>query len=185
MKNLKYIILLLLLFISAISISMYKTKNNKNTETIDKKKLIKILNKAFADEWLAYYQYWIGSQVAKGRMQTKVIEELKEHAADELKHAQMIVSRILQLGGTPILNPKDWAKERNCKYLTPSNFNVKNILEQNIEAEQCAIKVYRILVEMTQNKDRITYSIVSEILKDEIEHEDDLKLILEDIKLIK
>jgi len=25
--------------------------------------LVKLLNKAFSDEWLAYYQYWIGSMI--------------------------------------------------------------------------------------------------------------------------
>lgn len=33
----------------------------------DVKKLLDMLNKAYADEWLAYYQYWVGSKVACGR----------------------------------------------------------------------------------------------------------------------
>ena len=28
--------------------------------------LVKLLNKAFSDEWLAYYQYWIGSKIVRG-----------------------------------------------------------------------------------------------------------------------
>ena len=35
---------------------------------IDVDNLIKVLNKALADEWLAYYQYWVGAKVAKGPM---------------------------------------------------------------------------------------------------------------------
>ena len=31
---------------------------------VDNKKLVDLLNVAFAEEWLAYYQYWIGAQVA-------------------------------------------------------------------------------------------------------------------------
>ena len=31
--------------------------------SIDPEEVITLLNKAFADEWLAYYQYWIGTKV--------------------------------------------------------------------------------------------------------------------------
>jgi ferritin-like protein len=68
---------------------------------IDVKKLITLLNKAFSDEWLAYYQYWIGSKVVKGPMKEAVIAELVQHSADELRHAEMLTTRIIQLGGTP------------------------------------------------------------------------------------
>jgi hypothetical protein len=36
-------------------------------------KLLNLLNKALADEWLAYYQYWIGAKVVKGPMKDAVI----------------------------------------------------------------------------------------------------------------
>ena len=72
--------------------------------------LLKAMNKALADEWLAYYQYWVGSKVAVGRMRGIIAGELEEHANEELKHANMLTERILQLGGTPILNPEQWKK---------------------------------------------------------------------------
>jgi bacterioferritin len=34
---------------------------------MDVKQLLNLLNIAFADEWLAYYQYWLGAKVVKGR----------------------------------------------------------------------------------------------------------------------
>jgi len=33
---------------------------------MDVTKVLELLNKAFADEWLAYYQYWLGSKVMPG-----------------------------------------------------------------------------------------------------------------------
>ena len=68
---------------------------------LDVEELLKVLNKALADEWLAYYQYWIGSKVLVGPMKGEVETELIEHATDELRHADMLVQRIIQLGGTP------------------------------------------------------------------------------------
>ena len=42
--------------------------------------LIETLNAALADEWLAYYQYWVGAKVAKGPMRGTVAAELVQHA---------------------------------------------------------------------------------------------------------
>jgi bacterioferritin len=149
---------------------------------VDVKKLIKLLNKALADEWLAYYQYWIGSKVAVGRMRGIIAEELAEHAGEELKHAGMLVERITQLGGTPLIDPQQWFKETNCGYDKPSNPSTKILLKQNIKGEQCAIGVYNELLAFLKDKDIITYKIVLDILEDEIEHEEDLEAILQDMK---
>ena len=62
---------------------------------IDIPELIMMLNKALADEWLAYYQYWIGAKVAVGVPKEAVVAELIQHAADELRHAGMLADRII------------------------------------------------------------------------------------------
>lgn len=152
---------------------------------MDVGKLIELLNKALADEWLAYYQYWIGAKVVKGQMRGEVVAELVQHTGDELRHAGMLVDRIIQLGGTPILKPEDWYKMTNCGYDAPEDPHVKTVLKQNIKGEQCAIDTYQKLTEVIKDKDSVTYFIVLEILKDEIEHEEDLQSLLEDIELIK
>jgi bacterioferritin len=152
---------------------------------VDVDKLVKMLNKALADEWLAYYQYWIGAKVAKGPMRGAVTAELEQHAGEELKHAEMLVTRIIQLGGTPILRPEDWYKMTNCGYDAPVDPAVKKLLEQNIKGEQCAIAVYQKMVDMLKDKDAITYNMAVSILADEVEHEEDLQAILEDLSLMK
>ncbi len=148
----------------------------------DVKKVVDELNKALSDEWLAYYQYWLGEKLVKGRFRERVAAELGQHAGDELKHAGMIADRIIQLGGTPVLKPEDWYKLTNCGYEPPSDPGVIPILKQNIKGEQCAIEVYQKLSDILKDKDSITYYMVLSILKDEIEHEDDLINILEDIQ---
>ncbi|CAM3887466.1 ferritin-like domain-containing protein [Arcobacter cloacae] len=143
--------------------------------------IINLLNKAYADEWLAYYQYFIESKVVKGIMKDAAIVELNQHATDELRHANMIADRILQLGGIPILHPNDWMKYTNCGYDAPNNFDVVAILKDAIKGEQCAIHTYSEIVEITRNKDIVTYDIVSQILADEVEHEEDLQTLHDDI----
>jgi bacterioferritin len=152
---------------------------------LDVNELIKKLNNALADEWLAYYQYWVASKIVEGPLRGVAEREFAEHADEELKHANMLVERILQLGGTPLLKPEDWDKATNCGYDEPSNPAVKRLLEQNIKAEQCAIDVYKELIEMTRGKDDVTYYMVFEILQDEVEHEDELQQIEDDLKHVK
>jgi len=147
----------------------------------DVKKIITLLNKAFADEWLAYYQYWVGAKVARGQMRNAVTAELEQHAGEELKHAGMLTERIIQLGGTPILKPEDWYKQTNCGYDAPNDPSVKALLKQNIKGEQCAIEVYKKLAEATKGTDVITYHLALQIMADEIEHEEDLEALLEDM----
>ncbi|MBD3285663.1 ferritin [candidate division WOR-3 bacterium] len=152
---------------------------------LDVNELLTELNKAFADEWLAHYMYWLGAKVAMGPMKGEVITELTEHAADELRHAEMLADRIVELGGIPVVEPKLWYEMTNCGYDAPSDPFVRKLVEQNIEAERCAIDVYDKLVKMVEGKDRKTFNILQEILEDEIEHEDDLEALIEDMDLLK
>ena len=146
--------------------------------------LIGHLNRAFADEWLAYYQYWIGAKVVKGPMKENLIAELIEHANDELRHADMVANRILQLGGTPILKPEEWYQQTNCGYDPPDDNYVKTIIQQNIKGEQCAIDVYKKIMDSTKDKDMLTYNMALQILEDEVEHEEDLQSLQEDLELM-
>jgi len=152
---------------------------------IDVDNLIKVLNKALADEWLAYYQYWVGAKVAKGPMRGAVTAELIQHATEELGHAELLANRILQLGGTPLLKPEDWYKMTNCGYEAPEDPYVEVLLDQNIKGEQCAIGAYQQLVELTKEADPVTYEMALQIMTDEIEHEEDLQALAEDIQLMK
>jgi bacterioferritin len=147
-------------------------------------RVIELLNKAYADEWLAYYQYWIGAKVVAGPMKDAVIGELMQHAADELRHADMVSNRIIQLGGTPLTNPKQWFEMSNCAYDDPAEPYVKKILEQNIAGEQCAISVYHALIAEVMPKDPVTYNLAVQILQDEVEHEEDLQSLQEDLVMM-
>ena len=146
--------------------------------------LIKLLNKALADEWLAYYQYWIGAKVVKGPMKDAVIAELDLHATEELSHAVLLTTRIIQLGGTPVLSPAEWMKITNCGYDAPTDPYVEKVLEQNIKGEQCAIKTYSHLLDLTREGDPVTYNIILTILSQEVEHEEDLDALREDLELM-
>jgi len=151
---------------------------------MDVNQLLDLLNKAFCDEWFAYYQYWLGAKVVKGPMKDAVASELLIHATEELAHADLVANRIIQLGGKPIAEPKLWYQWSGCGYDAPNNEYVKVILEQNIKGERCAIGYYNELMKKTRDADMVTYNMVLTILQQEVEHEEDLQALLEDIELM-
>jgi bacterioferritin len=151
---------------------------------MDVDKLLDLLRRAFSDEWLAYYQYWLGAKLVKGPMKDAVGTELLQHATEELMHADMVAMRILQLGGTLVPKPEDWYELTNCGYNAPDDPFVKTLLVQNIKGEQCAIGVYKRLMDITKDADPITYNMVLQILQQEVEHEEDLQALLEDFELM-
>ena len=151
----------------------------------DVEQLIKILNEAYAEEWLAYYKYWIGAKVAIGFERADIVGEFEEHAAEELKHAGWLADRIIQLGGVPLIKPSEWETHAHCKYLPPDNFDVASLLHDNIDAERCAIGRYEGLCDLTHGKDYETYRISEKILKEELEHEQELEDFVADLEMVK
>jgi bacterioferritin len=148
---------------------------------VDREELLKVLNIAYAEEWLAYYQYWLGAQLIVGPERKSIAEEFLEHANEEFDHAKKLATRIIQLGGTPVLYPEDWQKVALCKYDAPTKPYVMNLLEQNLVAERCAIVRYQKICEMTHGKDYETFRMATKILRDEIEHEEEIGNFKDDI----
>jgi bacterioferritin len=151
---------------------------------MDVQELLRLLNAAFASEWLAYYQYWLGAKVIKGPMKDAVAAELTLHATEELGHATLVSGRIIQLGGTPVTGPKGWLEQSPCRYDAPDDPYVAVLLDQNIAGEQCAISVYKGLMDATKDKDMVTYNLALTILQQEVEHEEDLQSLKEDLELM-
>ena len=132
---------------------------------LDVESLIAQLNAALAEEWLAYYQYWVGALVVEG----------EEHAEEERRHAQLLADRIIELEGVPVLDPKQWFELARCKYDTPQGFDSVSLLKDNVTSERCAILRYQEIADFTNGKDFTTCDIAKHILAEEEEHEQDLQ----------
>ncbi|MBQ8465776.1 MAG: ferritin [Alphaproteobacteria bacterium] len=145
-------------------------------------KIIDLLNQAYAEEWLAYYQYWIGAQVAAGPMRPDITAEFLEHANEELKHAGWLANRIIELGGTPVLSPDEWSHIAKCRYEAPSDPCIYKILEQNLTAERCAVSHYQQLCEICHTTDYVTFRLAEKLLKEEVEHEQEIEDFIHDLE---
>ena len=107
---------------------------------LDVQKLIEMLNAALCEEWLAYYQYWVGARVTEGPMRSEIESEILKHADEELSLSVKLIYRIIQLGGTPVLSPDQWMKMARCKYEAPTDPYIETVLEQNLRGESPTLR---------------------------------------------
>lgn len=158
---------------------------NLQEKGIDVKATVDMLNKALADEYLAWFQYTAPTGLAVGKLRPEVEEEFKKHAEEELEHAQMLKDRIIKLGGTPLQSPEEWYAYTNCGYTKPTDYNTKVLVAQNLEAERKAEDVYLAIMKACKEAgDMVTYKIARNILMSEEEHEQDLEDFLNDMEII-
>lgn len=145
------------------------------------KDLVKDLNKAYADEWLAFYLYWYMAQVVSGRAYKNIQEMLNKVAKDELGHAQELADLIIKLGDVPIADPMELEKHANAPYLMPpkNRTDINRIIRIVAEAEANAIEVYNKIAKKTLGKDHVAYQLVTHILSEEVDHEEIFESLLE------
>lgn len=148
-------------------------------------KILDELNAALSEEWLAYYQYWTAAQMVTGIQRPDLQKEFMEHAGDELRHASMVCRRIIELEGIPVLTPQEWFKHARCVYDTPVSFSAEYFLKIILVAEECAMRRYQEIADMTEGKDYLTNDMAKKILEDETGHEQDIQDFLDDLKSLK
>ena len=83
------------------------------------KDVLKDLNAAYSDEWLAHYQYWLTARWIRGIDADTLSSILEEQSKDELGHAGKAAERILQLGGKPVMSPAQLIERSGCGYKQP------------------------------------------------------------------
>lgn len=156
-------------------------KQARAVADVSLKEIVHDLNKAYCDEWLAYYLYWYMAQLVSGRSYEDISEFLIKIAKDELEHAAEIADLIIKLGGVPIANPMDLEKNANAPYLMPpkNTADINRIIRIVAEAEAGAIEVYHKIAKKTFGKDHVTYQLVTHILSEEVTHEEMFENLLE------
>ena len=156
-------------------------KQARAISEVSLKDLVKDLNKAYADEWLAFYLYWYMAQTVSGKGYEDLKEFLEKIAKDELEHAQEVADLIIKLGGMPTANPMELEKNANAPFTMPpkNTADVNRIIRIVTDAEAGAIDVYNKIAKKTLGKDNLTYTLVTHILSEEVEHEEMFENLLE------
>ncbi|MCB1648392.1 MAG: bacterioferritin [Pseudomonadales bacterium] len=126
--------------------------------------IVKHLNKALANELIAINQYFLHSRMYKDWGLGKLAEKEYEESIDEMKHADLLVERILFLEGLPNL--------QNLGKLLIGE-NTKEMLECDLKLEMQAIPALREGMSYAESiQDFVSRDLLGEILRSEEEHVD-------------
>jgi len=133
--------------------------------------VIEHLNRVLKNELTAINQYFLHSRMLKDWGFTKLGDHENEESIDEMKHADLIIERVLFLEGLP--NLQDIGKLRIGE-------DVPEILQCDLDLELDAIPDLRAAIAYCENhKDYVSRELFDEILTSEEDHVDFLETQLE------
>jgi bacterioferritin len=127
-------------------------------------KVIALLNEALKEELTAINQYFLHAEMCDKWHYYKVGGYIKKQSIDEMKHAEVLIERILFLDGAPNLT--------ELMKLTVGQ-NVKEQLESDLKLEIGAVAMYNRAVQVSRDEgDNASRDLFERLLKDEEEHVD-------------
>lgn len=144
---------------------------------LDANQAVKILNGALATELICTLRYRQHAFVARGINAEPIAKEFMVHSNEELAHADLLAKRIVQLGGSPVMNPDKLTETSHSEYATCAT--LKAMIQENLVAERIAIESYREMIAYFGSHDSTTRSMLESILAVEEEHADELADLLE------
>jgi bacterioferritin len=144
---------------------------------LDPDQAIHLLNNALATELVCVLRYRQHAIAATGIHSEPIAAEFLVHSNEELAHADLLARRIVQLGGTPLMDPAGLTERSHAEYVACDD--LKQMIRENLVAERIAIESYRELIRYFGDKDSTTRSMLEGILATEEEHADELADLLE------
>lgn len=126
--------------------------------------VIKRLNLALKGELTAINQYFLHSRMLDDWGVTKLGKHEYDESIEEMQHADLLIKRILLLGGLPNL------QELGKLHIGE---NVEEVLKGDLKLEEEGIANYRAGIKDCEDAgDYVTRDLFLQILKDEEGHED-------------
>jgi len=139
-----------------------------------KPEIIEKLNFLLADELTAVNQYFVHAEECGDWGYEVLHESIEKRSIGEMKHAEKLISRILFLEGTPVVD------KLNKMHIADS---VPGMLENDKNAEVEAIKNYNEAIKLASELlDNGTKELLDSILKDEESHLDYIEEQLDQIE---
>src|ERR1700730_15982859 len=139
-------------------------------------KVIAELNAALKEELTAINQYFLHAEMCENWKYDKLGDFIKKQYIDEMKHAEMLIERILFLDGTPTMTD---ALQVNI------GKNVREQLEGDLKLEIGAVAQYNEAIKIARDEgDNASRELFERLLKDEEQHVDWLEAQVHQIKEI-
>jgi bacterioferritin len=126
--------------------------------------IIEILGEVLSAELTAVNQYFIHAKMNQNFGYTKLASYMRQESIGEMKHADVVIERILFLDGVPDL-------QRYMKIKVGKN--IEEMLNNDLEVEYSAVERLNRGIEITiKHKDNGTRELLEKILISEEEHID-------------
>jgi len=136
-------------------------------------KVLEELNKALREELTAINQYFLHAEMSENWGYERLSEYIKKQSIGEMKHAEVLMERILFLDGTPTMKPLDLTIGKN----------VQEMLQSDLDLELSAVKQYNAAIQVAvAEEDNGSRDLFVELLKDEEDHVDWLEAQIHQIK---
>lgn len=144
----------------------------------DRTALLQRLDTALATELVSMLRYQRHASMARGLTARAVADEFRAHAHDEALHAELLATRIVQLGGRPDFSPDRLSRRSEAPYT--DSVELHTMIRENLVAERLAVDSYRAMVQQVGADDPTTRRLLETILATEEEHADDLASLLDE-----
>jgi bacterioferritin len=136
-------------------------------------KVLSQLNQALQEELTAINQYFLHAEMCENWGYHKLSDFIKKQSIGEMKHAEVLIERILFLDGSPSMMPLE----------LKVGGTVKAMLESDLALELSAVKQYNDAIAIaTSEGDNGSRDLLVALLKDEEEHVDFLEAQMHQIK---
>ena len=127
---------------------------------MNSKEFLEKLNKAIARELQVSIQY-MWQHVSWKHPKKEIRDELKKIAIVEMRHAEDIAERLVELGGTPTTKPEE----------IKVGEEPAEMIERDVRDEEGAIKLYTEIIEDAEKLgDEATANLFKKILEEEKKH---------------
>ena len=138
--------------------------------------VLSLLNQLLTNELTAINQYFIHAKMCENWGYERLAAKVREESIDEMRHADLVISRILFLEGVP--NLQRYHKLRVGE-------TVKEQLESDLQVEYAAIQFLNQAIEVSRKTgDNATEDLMTKILVGEEQHTDWLETQLELIRQV-
>ena len=132
-----------------------------------KAEVLEALQKALSEELQAINQYFLHAEMQSNWGYKRLYGEIKKQAIGEMKHAEVLIERIIFLEGIPNLN--EFPKLKIGK-------NVEQQLQNDLELEKGAVEDYNKCIALARKAgDNASADLFEVLLKDEEQHVDFLE----------
>ena len=138
---------------------------------VDVEKLVGLLVASAAAELTTFY-YYTALRVNLIGFEGEGLKEIAEDARiEDRNHFEALLPRIYELGGKLPRSMKEFHDVSACPPALLPEGDARAIVKVLLKAEQCAVRGYTEICDLTAGKDHRTYDLSLAILNEEIEHE--------------